>query len=147
MKSQEFHPKRQGLLADRQFQRVFVLFAIFIGFVLRFYRLDSQELGQFEGAALSLRDLSVIDLVQLFLGQEEPLQPGSFWLQNLWHSLTGTSEFAIRSISAFCSLLAFPLTYRFAKDLQLSKFSAQTGSDEGFRAPICDMIRPTKKDA
>ena len=124
LKSQEFHPTRQGLLADRRFQRVCVLFAIFTGFALRFYRLDSQELGQLEGAALAFRDLSVIDLVRLFAGQEEPLQPGSFWLQNLWHSLTGTSEFALRSISAFCSLLAVPLTYRFAKDLQLRELSA-----------------------
>ena len=110
--------------ADRQSLRAVVLIAVLIGFALRLYRLDSQELGELEGVVYGLRDYSFSQLVQLAFDWEEALLlPASFWLQNVWLRITGPSEFAIRSISAFCSVLAVPLTYRIAADIRIGTFA------------------------
>ena len=58
-----------------------------------------------------------------FQWEEMLLLPASFWLQNVWLKITGPSKFAIRSISAFCSVLAVPLTYRIAADIRIGTFA------------------------
>ena len=104
--------------------RAAVLIAILIGFALRLYRLDSQELDELEGVVYGLRDFSFFQLVQIaFYSEESLLLPASFWLQNVWLIITGPSEFAIRSISAFFSILAVPLTYRIAADIRIGTFA------------------------
>ena len=120
---EDFSTNRHRLPADRQSLRAAVLIAVLIGFALRLYRLDSQELGELEGVVYGLRHSSFSQLVQLALDWEEALLPVSFWLQNVWHRITGPSEFAIRSISAFCSVLAVPLTYRIAADIRIGTFA------------------------
>ena len=114
--------KRQSP-ADRQSLRAVVLMAILIGFALRLYRLDFQDLGEFEAVAYGLRHYSFSQLIQLARDWEQLLLPASFWLQNVWLRITGPSEFAIRSISAFCSVLAVPLTYRIAADIRIGTFA------------------------
>ena len=121
-------PSRQKLLADGQFQRVVILLAILIGFALRFFRLDTQELSIREAIAHSMSQFSFAGPVQLFNALGIPLLPGSFWLQHVWHSLTGTSEFALRSLSALLGTLAVPLVYRLAKELRLSAFATLTAT-------------------
>ena len=121
---EDFSPNRHRLPADRQSLRAAVLIAVLIGFALRLYRLDSQELGELEGVVYGLRDYSFSQLVQMAFDWEEfLLLPASFWLQNVWLRITGPSEFAIRSISAFCSVLAVPLTYRIAADIRIGTFA------------------------
>ena len=120
--------EEQGLLANRQFQRVVILLAILIGFALRFFRLDAQELSIMEAIAHSMSQFSFSGTVQLFDALGLPLLPGSFWLQHVWHSLTGTSEFALRSLSALLGTLAVPLVYRLAKELRLSAFATLTAT-------------------
>ena len=128
-KEQEDIPlKSQGLLANRQFQRAAVLLAILIGFALRFFRLDFQELGYREALAFWLSQSSFSELVQLSNNLGQPLFLSSFWLQHVWHSLTGTSEFALRSLSALLGTLAVPLVYRLAKELRLSVFATLTAA-------------------
>ena len=121
---EEFSPDKHPLPVGGQPLRAGVLIAVLIGFALRLYRLDFQELGELEGVAYSLRHASFSQLVQLFLKWEEGPLPASFWLQNVWHTITGPSEFAIRSISAFCSVLAVPLTYRIAADIRIGTIAA-----------------------
>lgn len=121
---EEFSPDRHQSPAGGRPLRAGVLIAVLIGFALRLYRLDFQELGELEGVAYSLRHASFSQLVQLFLKWEEGPLPASFWLQNVWHTITGPSEFAIRSISAFCSVLAVPLTYRIAADIRIDTIAA-----------------------
>ena len=115
-------PSTPGLPKGRQWQRAAILLTVLIGFTLRFYRLDFQELGPLEGLVFGLRQFSFSDLTHLFLVSGQPLLLGSYWLQNVWHSLTGSTEFALRSISALCSSLAVVLVFRFAKEMQLSTF-------------------------
>lgn len=119
----DFCSGKQRFIVDSQLLRVAVLLAIFIGFALRFFRLDIQELSVLEGVAFDFRQHSITYLVQMFLGLDVPLMPGSLWLQDIWHGITGSSVFAIRSISAFCSLLAVPFAYRIARELQLNTFA------------------------
>ena len=122
---EEFSPDKHRLPAGRQSLRAAVLIAVLVGFALRLYRLDFQELGELEGVVYGLRDYSFSQLVQIALNSEEfLLLPASFWLQNVWLIITGPSEFAIRSISAFCSIIAVPLTYRIAADIRIGAFAA-----------------------
>ena len=95
---------------------------------LRFFRLDFQELNIREAIAHSISQYSFSGPVQLFDALGLPLLPGSFWLQHVWHSLTGTSEFALRSLSALLGTLAVPLVYRLAKELRLSAFATLTAN-------------------
>ena len=112
------------LPADIQSLRAVVLIAVLIGFALRLYRLDSQELDELEGVVYRFRHISFSHLVLIaFQWEEMLLLPASFWLQNVWLKITGPSEFAIRSISAFCSVLAVPLTYRIAADIRIGTFA------------------------
>ena len=121
---EDVSPNKHQFPADRQSLRAVVLIAVLIGFALRLYRLDSQELDELEGVVYGLRDYSLSQLVQMALDWEQVLLlPASLWLQNVWHRITGPSEFAIRSISAFCSVLAIPLTYRIAADIRIGTFS------------------------
>ena len=114
-------PTTHGLLTGRQLQRAAILLAVLIGFALRFFRLDFHELSELEGAAYVFSQLPFIVQTQFFLEQGEPFLHGSFLLQNVWHSITGTSVFAWRAISALCSFLVVPLAYRFAKEMKLGK--------------------------
>ncbi|MDE0140821.1 MAG: glycosyltransferase family 39 protein [Caldilineaceae bacterium] len=117
-------PNKPRLPADKQSLRAVVLIAVLIGFALRLYRLDSQELGELEGVVYRFRHISFSHLVLMaFQWEEMLLLPASFWLQNVWLRITGSSEFAIRSISAFCSVLAVPLTYRIAADIRIGAFA------------------------
>ena len=125
---EDHYPSRQKLLAVGQFQRVVILLAILIAFALRFFRLDIQELSIREAMVHSMSQFSFSDTVQLFDALGLPLLPGSFWLQHVWHSLTGTSEFALRSLSALLGTLAVPLVYRLAKELRLSVFATLTAA-------------------
>ena len=56
-------PNKHQVPADRQSLRAVVLIAVLIGFALRLYRLDSQELGDLEGVVYGLRDYSFSQLV------------------------------------------------------------------------------------
>ena len=84
-------PTTHGLLTGRQLQRAAILLAVLIGFALRFFRLDFHELSELEGAAYVFSQLPFIVQTQFFLEQGEPFLHGSFLLQNVWHSITGTS--------------------------------------------------------
>ncbi|MDE0633245.1 MAG: hypothetical protein OXH73_17200 [Caldilineaceae bacterium] len=121
-----FRPSSQGLFSDRQMQRTAVLFATLTGFALRFYRLGFQELDPREAFSFWFSQLSFSEMVQLFNDLGEPLFLVSFWLQHLWRGFAGTSEFALRSVSALFGALAIPLVYRLAKELRLPAFPSLT---------------------
>ncbi len=121
-----FRPSSQGLFSDRQIQRTAVLFATLIGFALRFYRLGFQELDAREAFSYWFSQQSFSEQVQLFNDVGEPLFLVSFWLQHLWHGFAGTSEFALRSVSALFGTLAIPLVYRLAQELRLPAFPSLT---------------------
>jgi 4-amino-4-deoxy-L-arabinose transferase-like glycosyltransferase len=80
---------------------------------LRFYRLDAQSLWNDEGtsAALALRDLGTIARN----AADDIHPPLYYWLLALWVRLFGTSEFALRSLSALLGVGVVALTMRLAQ--------------------------------
>ena len=120
--------KSQGLLANRQFQRGAILLAILIGFALRFFRLDFQELSQWEAMDYVVSQFSFSQLVDFFSQGGVPVVVGGFWMQHFWFSLAGTSEFAMRLLSALCGSLAIPLVFRLAKELRLERIRHSHGN-------------------
>lgn len=110
----------KATLADRHWQRAAILLAVLIGFALRFYRLDVQELSFREAFLILESQLSFVEFFELFGGLKQPPFVASFWLHHVWYGLAGNSEFALRSISALAGSLAVPLVYRFAKEIRLS---------------------------
>ena len=114
----ESYSSSQGLLSDARFQRIVVTLAILAGFALRFYRLGEQELDSREAISYGFNQLPFSDLIDMFSGLEEAFFLASLSLQHYWLPLAGTTEFALRSLSALLGTLATPLVYVFAKELR-----------------------------
>ena len=117
-----------GVLLNKQVQRAGVLAVILIGFALRLLRLDFQELRGDEtfGYLFSLQSLDAI--VRQTLALLEPHPVGSYFLQHAWYLVAGTSEFALRSITALAGTAAIALVYRMARQLHLSGSVALSSS-------------------
>ena len=107
-------------VAVKEIQRIAVLLIILIGFALRFYRLGHQELSLSESFAHFLSQFPFLEQFQIFPQVGVPYMVGSYWLQHIWLSLAGTSEFALRSTAALCGTIAIPLAFRFATVLRLN---------------------------
>ena len=107
-------------MAVKEIQRIAVLLIILIGFALRFYRLGHQELSLSESFAHFLSQFPFLEQFQIFPQVGVPYMVGSYWMQHIWLSLAGTSEFALRSTAALCGTIAIPLAFRFATVLRLS---------------------------
>ncbi|MEP7294086.1 MAG: glycosyltransferase family 39 protein, partial [Chloroflexota bacterium] len=83
--------------------------------LLRFHLLGAQSLWNDEGS-------SVVQALRPFdeIARNAALDihpPGYYWLLAGWRLLTGTSEFALRSLSAFASLLSIAFAYALGKRL------------------------------
>ncbi len=96
-----------------------ILFLIFIGFILRVYRLDFFSLRGDEAFTVIFvqrtweglwRGISLI----------EPNPPLMYLLLRVWVALAGSSEFATRYFSVFFGVLCIPLIYRLALELARS---------------------------
>ena len=110
-------------LTDKEFQRISVLLLILVGFALRFYRLGVQELSDMEAFAYQISQLPFLAQFGVFPQIQTPYVVGSFWMQHIWLSVVGTSEFAVRSASALCGTIAVPLAFRLATGLRLSAYT------------------------
>ena len=116
--SGESRSPRQWPFGTTQSQRAVVLLATIAGFALRFYRLDDQELVPREAFSYWFSQFSISHLIRMFNETGEAFFLTSYWLQHYLLRLAGTSEFALRSLSAFLGTLAIPLVYRFARELR-----------------------------
>ncbi len=87
-----------------------------LAFALRVIGLDEQSLWRDEVDAIRFAQFPLPDLLRTFVtpGQNGPLY---FLLLRPWLSLAGHSEFALRFLSLFFSVLAVSLTYRLARGL------------------------------
>ena len=122
--SEAFRSVSQGLVGDIRFQRAFVLFAVISGFALRFHQLGDQELLVPEGLYYWFSQLPPSTMFQLFRESNQLIFPASHLLNHYWVLLAGTSEFALRSISALLGTLSIPLVYLLARELRLPAFPA-----------------------
>ena len=76
---------------------------------VRFHRLGEQSLWYDEGVAYNHALRALPELIPLL--QRNVHVPAYFTLLGLWEDVAGASEFALRSLSAFFSLLSVALTY------------------------------------
>ncbi len=126
--SDAFRSIDRGLFAHIRFHRAAVLLATLAGFALRFYQLDNQELIVREAFAYWYSQLPLTRLFHMFSEGGSATFSASYWLNHYWLQLAGSSEFALRSISALLGTLAIPLFYCLARELRLPAFAALTAT-------------------
>jgi hypothetical protein len=93
---------------------------LLLGFGLRLYRLDYQELRGDEvfGYLFSLRPVG--DMVRATIELREPHPVASYLVEKAWLAGAGQSEFALRFVSVWFSVLAIALIYRLGRRLGLT---------------------------
>lgn len=84
---------------------------ILLGFGLRVHLLGNQELRGDEGFTWNYIQKSPPEILATIVREGDPQPPLHYWLQWGWEQLTGDSEFAMRSWSAFLDLLLIPLMF------------------------------------
>ncbi len=88
-----------------------------IAFALRVHLLGNQELRGDEGFTWNYIQQPPAEILATIIREGDPQPPLHYWLQWTWAQLTGYTEFAMRSGSAFLSLLLAPLMYQVGRKL------------------------------
>ena len=106
--------------------RLLQLSALLVGFGLRVWRLDFQELRGDEvfGYLFSLRPWD--DIVRATIELQEPHPVASYYALKGWLLSAGESEFALRFAGVWFSVLAIALLYRLGRTLRLDILVATT---------------------
>lgn len=112
----------------RVYIRLLLLVIILLGWGLRLWRLDDQELRGDEvfGYFFSLRPLH--ELVPATVELQEPHPIASYIIQHHWLAWAGHSEFALRFTSAWFGILAVALLWSLARALTLAPATALLGT-------------------
>lgn len=108
----------------RTLVRGLLLLILLLGWGLRLWRLDDQELRGDEvfGYFFSLRPIA--DMVQATVDLQEPHPVASYVVQQHWLAWAGHSEFVLRFTSVWFGLLAVALLWRLARALDLTRSAA-----------------------
>lgn len=88
---------------------------ILLAAALRFHRLGEQSLWYDEGVTYALSLRSLTEMIPRL--QRDVHAPAYFALLGLWQDLTGTSEFALRALSALFSVSSVAWAYALGKRL------------------------------
>ncbi|MEO8612284.1 MAG: hypothetical protein ABI690_30595, partial [Chloroflexota bacterium] len=80
-----------------------VLAVLLIAFFLRFHNLGVQSFWNDEGSSYVQATRSFADIASNAARDIHP--PGYYWLLAIWRQFSGDSEFGLRALSAFASLL------------------------------------------
>lgn len=109
---------------SRTMTRWLLLLTLLLGWGLRLWQLDDQELRGDEvfGYFFSLRPFD--DMVQATVDLQEPHPVASYVVQQGWLGWAGHSEFALRFSSVWFGLLSVVLLWRLAQALTLSADAA-----------------------
>jgi hypothetical protein len=91
-----------------------MLMVLLLAFGLRVFHLDYQSFWSDEGISLQR---ATLQLGEMLAGMPVEHAPGYFVGLNVWLQLTGTSDFAIRYLSLWPSVLSVALVYRLLLDL------------------------------
>ena len=92
-----------------------VLAVILIAFFLRFHNLGAQSFWNDEGSSYVQATRSFADIAANAARDIHP--PGYYWLLAIWRQFSGDSEFGLRALSAFASLMTVAFTYALGKRL------------------------------
>jgi 4-amino-4-deoxy-L-arabinose transferase-like glycosyltransferase len=82
---------------------------VLIAAAVRFHGITAQSLWNDEGNSYVQATRSLADIAANAARDIHP--PGYYWLLSAWTRLAGTSELALRGLSAFASILAVALTF------------------------------------
>jgi mannosyltransferase len=93
----------------------FSALTLFLAFALRFHNLGTQSFWNDEGSSYVQATRSFADIAANAARDIHP--PGYYWLLSIWRQFVGDSEFALRSLSAFASVLTVAFTYALGKRL------------------------------
>ena len=96
----------------RAFARVpwlLMLLVLLLACAVRFHRLDAQSLWYDEGVAYTHATRNLPELIPLL--QRNVHVPAYFGLLGIWEDLAGASEFSLRALSAFFSIVSVGLTF------------------------------------
>src|SRR6476660_6370841 len=92
-----------------------ILLLALVAFALRVFQLDKQSFWYDEAFSVYL---SRFDLATITARTAADIQPPLYYyLLNVWMTLTGDSEFAVRFLSLFFGVLTIPLMYVTARRL------------------------------
>ncbi|MEQ8675870.1 MAG: glycosyltransferase family 39 protein [Aggregatilineales bacterium] len=94
---------------------ILLILVLLIAFGVRFHLLGAQSLWHDEGNSYVQATRSLSAIADNAARDIHP--PGYYWLLSLWRQLTGDSEFALRALSAFASVLSIAFTYALGKRL------------------------------
>jgi uncharacterized membrane protein len=89
--------------------------AVVGGVVLRWHRLGAQSLWFDEGFTALAASYSAANVIRFAQTDSQP--PLYYLLQHYWDALFGTSEYAMRSLSAFVGTFSLPVFYFFTKKI------------------------------
>ena len=112
------------------FTQASIIFILLLAMFLRFYTLDAQSLWSDEGNSLALSQTSFSQIAARTAYDIHP--PLYYWLLKIWVTVSGTSEFSARSLSALLGVLVVVLTYR----LGTLFFSREVGLTAAFLGAI-----------
>jgi mannosyltransferase len=114
--------KREGAKAQSKKEKfpslplcLFALSLVLLAFFVRFHLLGAQSFWNDEGNSYvqATRPLTEIP----FHAARDIHPPGYYWLLHLWRIFTGDTEFALRSLSAFASVLTAAFTFALGRRL------------------------------
>ena len=102
-------PARALILERRALILSLVIVILLLATALRFHRLGAQSLWYDEGVAYAHSLRTLPELIPLL--QRNVHVPAYFTLLGWWQDLTGSSEFALRMLSALFSVISIAWTY------------------------------------
>lgn len=97
------------------YRRWLPLLIILLAAVLRFHLIEHQSLWNDEGNSLRLAERTFPALIEAAARDIHP--PGYYLLLKVWITVAGESEFSLRALSAFLSVLAAAFVYGLGKRL------------------------------
>ncbi|MEZ4656021.1 MAG: glycosyltransferase family 39 protein [Caldilineaceae bacterium] len=107
----------------------FTLLAILLSaFGLRVWLLGGQELRGDEAFGYFFSQMGFEEIIKQTLALQEPHPVASYFLQKIWLSWAGHSEFALRFLSAWFGVAAVALVYRLGAALRLGNVRAQAAA-------------------
>ncbi|MDP2728487.1 MAG: glycosyltransferase family 39 protein, partial [Dehalococcoidia bacterium] len=95
-----------------------MLLVVLVAFGIRVWRLGSQSLWVDEGISVLFSSKAPADLVQSIIAED--LHPPVYYIVlHYWMALAGSSEFALRFLSAAMGLIVIPAIYQLTRCLLL----------------------------
>ena len=125
---------------SQRLRRILLISILLCAFALRLYRLHFQDIWWDEGRNV---DVASRSLAVIATAKEMDIHPPLyFYTLHLWMLGVGRSEFAVRFLSVFFSLLTIPLFYRFGAAMGTNHESRITNHAFGLLAATVAAFAP-----